>query len=323
MQEQELRAVIWPLLNPDDGMMRNCRVRWDEIAPTQGTYEWSVLQKALEETTAVGRCMLLTVEPNVPDWCTDAKKGFMELIEALGTAYGKTPVIFGVNVTLPDRGMTKEEALACYGKAFPHAYLFVQPGFAENRNEYRIGYSVNADNCAAFSERSREYPLKMRLEDVEMIGADAAAACGISVAETEDPAKFNRPSPFGHRFRVEKLRMEPQPGGLTVRALLTNGGSAPCYSDSSFLVRLNGSDVPDARVTDLGVSGREIMPGGSREASCVIDTRGLTPGEYDVHIGLRLEKTGYPVSFGIEGRISDGFYEGRMIYVHSETGNDP
>lgn len=323
MQEQDLRAVIWPLLNPDDGMMRNCRVRWDEIESVRGVYEWGAIQRALEETAAVGRCMLLTVEPSVPIWCADVKKGFTELVGAVGAAYGQNPVNFGVNVAMPSCGMTKEEALACFSKAFPDAYLFVQPGFAEDTaGSFRIGYSVNAENRMAFSEKSGKYPLKMQLEEVEAVGVDAAAACGISVVETEDPAKINRPSPFGHRFRVEKLWMEPQADGLMVRARLTNGGNAPCYSDSRFLVRLNGSDVPDSRICDLSLSGREIAPGETKEASCVVNTCGLTPGEYDVHIGLRLEKTGYPVSFGIEGRISDGFYEGRMIYVHSQTGND-
>ena len=321
MQEQKLRKVIWPLLNPDDGMMRNCRVRWDEIETAQGEYEFSAIKRALEETTAVSRCMLLTVEMSAPRWCADIKNGFTELIASLGAAYGKNPVIFGVNVTIPEHGISDDEALACYFKAFPDAYLFVQPGFTASVSGCKIGYSVNAESRMAFSEKSMKYPLKMRLEEVEAVGTEMAAACGISVVETEDPARINRPSHFGHRFRVEKLWMEPQAGGLTVGARLTNEGNAPCYSDSRFLIRLNGSDVPDVRVCDLGVFGHEIAPGESTEAACVVETRGLTPGEYDVHIGLRLEKTGYPVSFGIEGRISDGFYEGRMIYVHSETGS--
>ena len=36
-------------------------------------------------------------------------------------------------------------------------------------------------------------------------------------------------------------------------------------------------------------------------------------GEYDVQIGLFFSGTGDGCSFGIEGRISDGYYEGRMI----------
>ena len=149
---------------------------------------------------------------------------------------------------------------------------------------------------------------------------EEAARCGIAVIETEDPSEFNRPCHFGHRFRAEKIMMDTVNGKLRIGAILTNSGNTRCYSDSRFQIRLNGSDVPDVRVYDTGISGCDFRPGEQKEFFLDIDTEGLLPGEYDINIGLRLERTGYPVSFGIEGRISDGFYEGRMIYVHSGSG---
>ena len=129
--------------------------------------------------------------------------------------------------------------------------------------------------------------------------------------ETDESVKGNYTDPEGY-IRDTVLTLDKKKW----KKVLKNVGNTGCYSDSRFLIRLNGSDVPDVRVYDTGISGRALGPGQQTEIVLTVDTEGLTPGEYDINIGLRLDRTGYPVSFGIEGRISDGFYEGRMIYVH-------
>lgn len=320
MQEQELRAIIWPLLNPDDGRMRNCRVCWNEIETQNNGLDLKKIEDALKETEAVGRCMLLTVEPIAPARYTDVKEGFMDLIGRLGERYGNNPVIFGLNVTVPENGMSVREAVTCFRKAFPNAYLFIRPALCDEQDLMSdvpgIGYTVTPENMAAFAEKAACHPLKIRLEDLPEDRTEEAIRCGISLIETEDPAEINRPCHFGHRFRAEKMMMETVEDQLRIGAVLKNVGNTGCYSDSRFLIRLNGSDVPDVRVYDTGISGRALGPGQQTEIVLDVDTEGLTPGEYDINIGLRLDWTGYPVSFGIEGRISDGFYEGRMIYVH-------
>ena len=320
MQEQELRAIIWPLLNPDDGRMRNCRVRWNEIETNENGYDFTKIETALKETEAVGRCMLLTVDPVAPARYTDIKKGFMNLIRMLGERYGNNPVIFGLNVTAPEHGMSFRETVTCFRKAFPNVYLFIRPELSDEQDMIPdlpgIGYTVNTENMAALTKAAADHPLKIRLEDLPDERMEEAARCGIALIETEDPAEINRPCHFGHRFRAEKIMMDNMNGKLRIGAVLTNAGNTRCFSDSRFLIRLNGSDVPNVRVYDTGISGRTLGPGERTEFFLDIDTDGLTPGEYDVNIGLRLDRTGYPVSFGIEGRISDGFYEGRMIYVH-------
>lgn len=320
MQEQELRAIIWPLLNPDDGRMRNCRVRWDEIETQENVYDWKKIDDPLKETEAVGRCMLLTVEPVAPAWHRQPKEGFMELIRTLGERYGKEPMIFGLGMTVPENGMDRKETVAAFRKAFPDTYLFIRPEISDEQDPFpddpRIGYTVDTENMAAYSKQAGIRPLMIRAEELPEERTEEAIRCGISLIETENPAEFNRPCHFGHRFRVKKIMMDTANDKLRIGAVLTNSGNTPCHSDSRFLIRLSGSDVPDVREYDTGVSGRDLCPGEETAFFRDIDTDGLTPGEYDIHIGLRLDRTGYPVSFGIEGRISDGFYEGRMIYVH-------
>ncbi len=94
---------------------------------------------------------------------------------------------------------------------------------------------------------------------------------------------------------------------------LANAGTLPCCTQGQFRLRLHGSGIEDTQAYDLPLRAEELQPGKERTISQRLDIRGLASGEYDVHAGLFLAGTEYPVSFGIEGRISDGYSEGRLI----------
>ena len=114
-------------------------------------------------------------------------------------------------------------------------------------------------------------------------------------------------------FAIWALRLFITAGSLTAKVTFANVGTLLCYTQGQFRLRLHGSGIEDTRAYDLPLRAGELQPGEERMISQRLDIRGLDSGEYDVHAGLFLAGTEYPVSFGIEGRISDGYYEGRLI----------
>jgi hypothetical protein len=102
--------------------------------------------------------------------------------------------------------------------------------------------------------------------------------------------------------------------------MFSNVGALPCCTDARFYIRLSGSGVDCRRVYPLPLKAVDIKPGGSVSVTETLDTCGMPAGDYDVQAGLFCEGTNYPISFGVEGRISDGYYEGRLTL--SLTGND-
>ncbi len=102
-------------------------------------------------------------------------------------------------------------------------------------------------------------------------------------------------------------------GKVRFAVSVDNVGTTPCYGEGSFLLRLCGSGVEDERVYPLPLAAEELKPGQSKTVNLDAEITGLAGGDYDVQIGLFFAGTDDCCSFGIEGRISDGFYEGRLI----------
>ena len=67
------------------------------------------------------------------------------------------------------------------------------------------------------------------------------------------------------------------------------------------------------KTKDIDLKASELMQGQGKTVRLDADISGLACGDYDVQAGLFFAGTGDCCSFGIEGRISDGYYEGRLI----------
>lgn len=89
---------------------------------------------------------------------------------------------------------------------------------------------------------------------------------------------------------------------------MINSGNAQGYLDAGFHIRLVRVDGDDELVWDTGVRGKACYPGEDVLIETQIPIEHLPAAEYDIQIGLIDRRTGYPVSMGIEGRISDGYY---------------
>ena len=324
VQSQNLRAVIWPLLNPDTGMLFLNRLSWRDVEKAQGIYDWQGIEAAIQRARNIKRYALLRIEPDVPAWTSDPMGDFLKLLDAMGAAFGREAALWGIDVVCPggEERQTSETlalAAASFCRNFPGARKFIHAGSrfeAVLKDEPMLGIEVDKALVPADEARWPALPLRMAVDPKDAAAVDWAIAHHVSVFTTEDTSCANVPTHAGYRFQVKTVEIDSQEqaqGSLTAQVTFANAGTLPCYTKGQFRLRLHGSGLEDTRAYDLPLRAEELQPGEERAVSQHLDIRGLASGEYDVHAGLFLAGTEYPVPFGIEGRISDGYYEGRLI----------
>ena len=322
IQTQQLRAVIWPLLNPETGLLHVDSIAWAALERTAGAYDFAPVRDAIGRAKDIKRCAILHIEPDAPAFCPDAVGGYIRLMQALGREFGNEASILGIDACCPggEASASREDMVAvarAMTEAFPGARLFVPAGsrldgiLRENK-----GLIVTPENVEAAEAAWPTLPLRMDVDPADGHAVDFALAHHVSILACKTGAGCNAPSHAGHRFVVRSVTVddgEKAQGRVRASVTVANAGALPCYQPADFMLRLSGSDVPDVRAYPMSLRAADVGPGCERTVEMALDVTGLVHGEYDVHVGLFLAGTGYPVSFGIEGRISDGYYEGRLI----------
>ena len=305
IQTQKLRAVIWPLLNPDTGFICCHTLRADSA----GHFSREEIRRVLRDAAAIRRQVFLSVDlAGTVDW----EQEILALGEAFGTEFRICGIETGAAAEHPEEACRR---VSVFRKAFPNTRLFVSPG-TETGEAENIGYILEPNEILEYEHQSERTCLAVRVDpdDAEMVCF--AAIHHVALLLCGEEGKANRPCHAGHRFRIRQVTMDDaEKGNGTVRFTVTvrNDGTVPCYQDASFLLRLCGSGIEDERVYPLGLKAADLPPGQEKTAILNAEITGLASGEYDVQLGLFFTNTGDCCSFGIEGRISDGFYEGRMI----------
>lgn len=323
IQTQRLRAVIWPLLNPDTGLMYCDSFSWKDLEAKSGAYAFDDVAHAIERAKSIKRFALLRVQPDAPEWSVNPAHDYLRLIDALGERFGGERAVLGVDVLCPDAerlpGGMLTAVCETFEHAFPHARLFVQAGSpfeSSLRPGVKMGLIVTPESRKTHVDKWKELPLRMAVDPANAEEITAAIDAGISILEAKTREGSNAATHAGYRFQVRSVTLDDARKGehqVSVQAELANVGTLPCYTEAEFRVRLSGSDVPDTREYALPLRAADLRPMEQIVASQMLNTEGLAPGEYDVHVGLFFDGMDYPASFGIEGRISDGYYEGRLI----------
>ena len=305
IQTQKLRSVIWPLLNPDTGYIW-CRT---VAADPTGHYPREEIRKILRRAAAIRREVFLSFTP--------LKAEDMEQeIRSLGETFGNDHRICGIEIGGDTDSPEKTgHVLSLFREAFPHARLFVPVGTDTGDTE-GIGYLLQPNEILENEGKAGKTCLAVRVDPDDAEMACFAAIHHVALLLCGDEKKANRPCHAGHRFRVTEVTMddtEKDRGRVHFTVSVDNAGTTPCYGEAAFLLRLCGSGVEDERVYPLPLTAAELMPGQSKTVHLDAEITGLADGDYDVQIGLFFAGTGDCCSFGIEGRISDGYYEGRLI----------
>ncbi len=302
VQTQHLRAVIWPLLNPDTGVLYCDRFSWQDI---------DEIGRVIERARRIKRFALIHIEPDVP------MDDFLLLIKALGERFGNERAVLGVDVCCPgnEAERTEEELRAianAFYRAFPYAIKYVCAGSAFEsimKDNAQMGLIVTQENAHRYAENWLRMPLRMAVDPAKAQDVQFAIDNHVSILEAGDLSCANVATHAGYRFQMNTVQLDEK----EVTVLLENVGTLPCYTDAHFQLRLSGTDVDYDRVFPLTLAARDLLPGSQRRITKTLDVSAMPHGEYDVQVGLFCDGTDYPISFGIEGRISDGYYEGRLI----------
>ncbi len=305
IQTQKLRSVIWPLLNPDTGFMYCHSVRPDP----DGSCSSGEIRRILHDAMAIRRQVFLS-------FASLEGRNREQEIRALGEAFGNDPRICGIEIVAGTENPeeTRHMASVCR-KAFPHTSLFLPAGM-EAENTEDIGYLLEPNEILDYEPLAKKHCLALRVDpdDAQLVCFAAIHRVGLLLCG--DEKKANRPCHAGHRFRILEVVMddtEKDRGVVRFSLTADNAGTVPCYGDARFMLRLCGSGTDDERVFPLPLMASDLPPGHEKTVRLDADVSGLSSGEYDVQIGLFFSGTGDGCSFGIEGRISDGYYEGRII----------
>ena len=305
IQTRKLRSVIWPLLNPDTGFMYCHVIRMDP----EGNSPREIIRRVLRDAAAIRRQVFLS-------FASLEGRSREQEIRALGEAFGNDPRICGIEIGEGTESQEETRRLVpVLRKAFPHARLFLPAG-TETVETEGIGYLLEPNEILDYEHLAEKNCLALRVDpdDLQLVCFAAIHHVGLLLCGDEKMA--NRPCHAGHRFRILEVMMddtEKDRGVVHFRISADNAGTVPCYGDATFMLRLCGSGTEDERIYPLPLKASDLAPGRGKTVQLDADVTSMASGEYDVQIGLFFSGTGDGCSFGIEGRISDGYYEGRMI----------
>ena len=305
VQTQNLRPVIWPLLNPDTGFIG----RHTLCPDAGGHYSRQEIRRLLDGAAAIRRQVFLSFKPPAV--------GYREQeILSLGKDFGREPRICGIDPgAAAEQPVEAKHILSLFRRAFPRTRLFVPTG-VETGPYGNTGLLLQPNEILANESQAEKTCLAISVDPEDMELVCFAAIHHVAILLCSEVEKANRPCHAGHRFRSGQLTMDDADKAIgTVRFIvsLINDGTAPCYGDAAFLLRLCGSGIDDERVYPLGLRAADLLPGEEKIVHLAANVAGLAQGDYDVQIGLFFTDTGDCCSFGMEGRISDGYYEGRLI----------
>ena len=324
VQTQKLRAVIWPLLSPETGLLYVDRISWPKLEKASGQYDFAPIHAAIGRARSIKRYAILHIEPLAPMFCVNAVDEFILLLESIGREFGMEPAILGVDVCCPGGEHTAEHEVlvrivSAYRNAFPKARLFVQADSqVEAIADEGIGLIVTPENIDSVKKTWSKIPLRMVVDPADTAAIAVAVKKHVSILESRTLEGSNAPTHTGHRFLLRSVTIDDADkgnGSVKISLSFANEGTLPCYLPADFMLRLSGSGVPDVREYLLPLNAADIGPGCEKKLEATLDTTGLVNGEYDVHVGLFMKGTGYSVPFGIEGRVSDGYYECRLIVI--------
>lgn len=124
---------------------------------------------------------------------------------------------------------------------------------------------------------------------------------------------------MGYRFVLRKLTY-PQSVSPNERLSFTtwwdNKGVAPCYKDYPLAFRLKKENDSHVLITEADI--RDWLPGDNLYDDAVFIPPNISPGEYDLQIGIIDRRNSEPViQLAIEGKDQDGWYTlGKIKIVH-------
>lgn len=323
------RRILWLLINPDTGRCRTETLPWIKLEPHKGQYDWRPLEEAALVYRNMGRSLLLAVETTAEDWVERGAEDYFSFLRALGERCRAIPGFYSLDMSVPCGRTWSREELAGLSETCREAFAFSRVMIPLSETELweqmsdweRAGLILDSDRpvdetaerITAFGLQKKWEHAPVRLDGCRLgreILQNAVRWHISSITTTEDAEDIELAS-IGFRPEVRHCYTESEVRAgekLPLKVWLVNTGNAPSYLNAFFKVRLLRTDADEEKVWKLSFPAGKLYPGEDYFLKEELPVEGLSQGEYDLQIGLFDDNSGYPVSIGIEGRISDGFY---------------
>ncbi len=321
------RTVLWLAINPDTGRADVKKFSWKDCEPALGEYHFEALEEESYLAEQAGKCFFLQIMPEIPAWSVRPQADYNAFLWNLAEYCRGKAVIYSIDVTIPE-GLSESARRTIantYSLAFPEQYKMIRLECEELIRYFRhadsMGIILSSDADPAqtgiriaklgLQKVWEQAPIRLDGEGLSRDMIKNAVRWHVSAVDTTEDAEDIDFAPMGYRPEVRRCYTvdEVRNGETLPLAVWTvNTGNAPSYLESSYCVRLMRVDGDDELVWDTGVMGKDCYPGEDICFETQIPIEGLPAAEYDLQIGIFDRRTGYPVSMGIEGRISDGYY---------------
>lgn len=330
MIEQLQHRIHWLLINPDTGKQNAYQLKWAESEPEKGNCDFTGLTRSMKEAQAAGRCLLLRIDPEPPAWSKSPAGDYIDFIKEVGRQCAGNPVLYSVDVVPPCKCSSAEEEdllriADAYADSFPDVYKLLdigcEPIALYMRNREKTGLVLDASKGSMQIGAQMEKlglqklweaaPIRMTADELNPDLMEDAKRWHVSSIDTPAAPEDAAFAVLGSRIEVRHVSAAPHTSLgslLPVSAWIINSGNAPCYHDAVFYLRLSRSDMECDLIWDTGFTAGCCYPGEDRSLQTELPVHDLPEGKYTLQIGLFDRKTGYPITLGIGGRISDGFY---------------
>jgi len=327
---KDLRCVRWTLDNPDTGILKATILNWKDAESVKGKYDFSVVSQAIDRAQQIFRAVQLRVDAEIPSWSVNVIDDFISFIRAVGCAFDHHPVLFSIDMTIPGNEQElSDKALTsiadAYMNSFLHTYKLVEISnerialYLKEKSGIGLVLDARKDLSAIGEKLARlalqkvweTAPVRMIALDLNKSLIDEAIRWHVSSIDTDRDYDETLIAHIGYRLELRRVAF-PQSGlpyqAIPLSAWIINNGNAPCYNDSRFRLSLSRADSEDGMMVKTTSSAKDFYPGEDMILSETITLSNLSEGEYDIQMGLFEDETDFPISLGIEGRISDGYY---------------
>lgn len=321
------RTILWLVTNPDTGRVKVESFRWKDCEPAKGDFYFETIENAISLAEQAGKCFFLHIEPEIPDWSENLVEDYNTFLRKLADLCSNKSAVYSIDVTVPEKMKESDLRMVCdtYIREFPQMYKMVKLEW-EDIITYMctcptMGMILNSDMAAVdigtgiaklgLSKIWEHAPIRLEGKSLSKDMLKNAVRWHVSAIDTKEDSEDIEFAPMGfrpevrHCYSVDEVRNGEK---LPFSVWVVNSGNAQGYLDASYHIRLMRVDGDDGLVWDTGIKGRDCYPGEDVFIRTQIPIKNLPAAEYDIQIGLFDHRTGYPVSMGIEGRISDGFY---------------
>ncbi|MCM1236168.1 MAG: hypothetical protein NC489_39295 [Ruminococcus flavefaciens] len=333
LSEHYEHLISWPLENADTGIQNAIPINWAKSVSAQNSFILPALKEIFAEAMNNYKFVSLHIIPEIPSHLnsfSEITAAYINFLVKLGKFCKPYSVLFSIDITFPD-ALSSEyiaEILEFYLYSFPTAYLLLDPfhetsirlvqrgghlisgrfGLIFDMNVHSLLELTETLSALALTDLWKHSPIRMLCLQPDIFLIKEARRLHVSILDTHAVIESEQIASLGARIQIRYLCCPCIVHDcLHVRTWIVNVGNCPCYQDATFFLKMVSTDGEEL-TWDTGYSVKNCIPGLDVFPEFTFPISTLPDGEYSLQIALINHYTHFPVTLGIDGRISDGYF---------------